>query len=391
MKVALVHDWLVVFGGAERVLQEMINIFPEADVYSTVCFLPPDQKAFLQGKTVKTSFIQRLPGAARRYRSYLPLMPLAIEQFDLSEYDLVISSSYAVAKGVITGPDQVHISYVHSPVRYAWDLQHSYLRETEMHKGLKSGLARLLLHYIRMWDVRTSHGPDALVANSKFIARRIKKAYGRDAAVIYPPVDVEKFKPAAGENREDFYLTASRLVPYKRIPLIVEAFRATPERQLVVIGDGPEMNAVRANAGPNIKILGFQPDDVLQSYMQRAKAFVFAAKEDFGITPLEAQASGTPVIAYGRGGALETVRGFDMPNPTGVHFYTQSAEAIIEAVSLFEQRRIQIKAESCRDNAMRFAPELFRSSFLELVQRELRSAAGHQTEEFAAPRLALRR
>jgi glycosyltransferase involved in cell wall biosynthesis len=391
MKVALVHDWLVVFGGAERVLREMINLFPDADVYSTVCFLPPDQRHFLQGKTVKTSFIQRLPAAARKYRSYLPLMPLAVEQFDLSGYDLVISSSYAVAKGVITGPDQVHISYIHSPARYAWDLQHSYLRETGMHRGLRSVLARLLLHYIRIWDVRTSHGPDSLIANSRFIARRIKKAYGREAEVIYPPVDVQNFRPRAAEGKEDFYLTASRMVPYKRILLLVEAFTKTPDRQLVVIGDGPEMDAVRAKAGPNVKILGFQSDEVLQSYMRRAKAFIFAGEEDFGITLVEAQASGTPVIAYGRGGALEIIRGLETHNPTGVHFYKQTAEAIVEAVSLFEERHIQIKAEACRENAMRFAPELFRSSFSELVQRELRSVSGRQAGEFAARRLALLR
>jgi glycosyltransferase involved in cell wall biosynthesis len=383
MRVAIVHDWLVVYGGAERVLKELLTLFPDADLYSTVCFVPDDQHSFLDGRPVHTTFIQRLPGAAKRYRSYLPLMPLAVEQLDLAPYDLVISSSYAVAKGVVTGPDQLHVCYMHSPARYAWDLQHSYLREAGLDRGVRSVLARLLLHYIRIWDVRTANGIDSFVANSHFVARRIRKVYRRDASVIYPPVDVEAFTPGddgASCAKEDFYLTASRLVPYKRIPLIVEAFAAVmPDKRLVVIGDGPEMPAVRAKAGPNVTVMGYQPERVLRDHLRRARAFVFAAEEDFGIAPLEAQACGTPVIAYGRGGSLETIRGLGGAGaraaaaPTGVHFSEQTPAAIAAAVARFEAESERITPAGCRDNALRFAAPRFRDLFHHHIERELRA------------------
>jgi glycosyltransferase involved in cell wall biosynthesis len=239
-------------------------------------------------------------------------MPLAIEQFDFSGYDMVISSSYAFAKGVITGPRQLHLCYCHSPIRYAWDLQTQYLKESKLDRGMKSWLVRWLLHMIRVWDNRTSAGVDAFMANSRFIARRIEKVYRRDAAVVYPPVNVERFETC--HDKEDFYVTASRLVPYKRIDLIVEAFNGMPDRQLVVIGDGPELPRLRRMAGPNVQVLGWQPNEVLKDHLQRARGFVFGGEEDFGIILLEAQACGTPVIAYGRGGALETV----VENETGL-------------------------------------------------------------------------
>jgi glycosyltransferase involved in cell wall biosynthesis len=234
VRIAIVHDWLVTYAGAEKVLEQMVACFPDADLFSLVDFL--DDRSFLRGKPVTTSFIQRLPKAREKYRSYLPLMPLAIEQLDVSAYDVVISSSHAVAKGILTGPDQVHISYVHSPIRYAWDLQHQYLQQSKLTSGPKSALARLILHYIRNWDVRTANSVDGFVANSNFIARRIKKVYQRESQVIFPPVDVEAFSLCT--EKEDFYLTASRMVPYKKIDLIVEAFSQMPERKLVVIGEG---------------------------------------------------------------------------------------------------------------------------------------------------------
>lgn len=212
-------------------------------------------------------------------------MPFAIEQLDVSKHDIILSSSHAVAKGILTGPDQLHISYVHSPIRYAWDLQHQYLREAGLSRGLKATLARWFLHKIRLWDCRTANGVDHFIANSEFIARRIKKVYGREADVIYPAVDVERF--ALQTNKQDYYMTASRMVPYKRMDLIVEAFSHMPTRKLVVIGDGPEMNKIKSKATSNIEILGYQPNDVMQKYMSEAKAFVFAAEEDFGITPVE--------------------------------------------------------------------------------------------------------
>lgn len=370
MKVAIVHDWLVQPGGAEKVLEQIIRCFPDADLFSLVDFL--EDRTPVCGKPVTTSFIQHLPFAQRRYRGYLPLMPLAVEQFDLSPYDLVITSSYAVAKGVLVGPDQTHVSYVHSPMRYAWDLQHAYLREAHLERGPKSWAARALLHYLRGWDARSANGVDRLIANSHFVARRVMKTYRREAAVIAPPVDVDRFEPCSA--KEDFYLTASRMVPYKRIDLIVEAFSLVPERRLVVIGDGPGFAAIREKAGPNVTVLGYQPFEVLKDHMQRAKAFVFAAEEDFGIVAVEAQACGTPVIAYGKGGALETVVPLGEPQPTGVHFGTQSVASLLEAVDRFEREQSKISAAACRENAERFSAAAFRRAFMVEVTRTIAAA-----------------
>ncbi|MBS7538484.1 glycosyltransferase family 4 protein [Ancylobacter lacus] len=371
MKVAIVHDWLVVYGGAERVLAQFLELFPQADVYSTVYDVPENQNSFLKGKVPQTTFIQKLPFAKKRYRNYLPLMPLAIEQLDLSAYDLVLSSSYCVAKGVITGPNQCHISYVHSSARYAWDLQAAYLKEANLQRGLKSWLVRAILHYFRIWDVRTAAGVDRYIANSRFVGARIRKTYGREAVVIHPPVDVHRFTP--GDAKGDFYLTASRMVPYKMIPMIAESFAGMPDKKLVIIGDGPEMAAVKAKAGPNVTILGYQPEEVLIDHMRRAKAFVFAAEEDFGIVPLEAQASGTPVIAYGRGGALETVIGVGQEGATGTFFREQTPAALRQAVEEFEAAGSAIRPEDCRRNALRFSPERFRESILREVQAGLQA------------------
>ena len=369
MKVAIVHDWFSAKGGAETCIEQLLHIFPQADLFATIDFMAEEDRGFLAGRRVKTSFIQRLPGAQKHYRSYLPLMPIAIEQLDVTGYDLVISTSSAVAKGVITGPDQVHVSYIYSPIRYAWDLQHQYLAESGLAKGLKSVFARALLHYIRMWDVRTAHNVDRFVGISEFIARRIRKAYGRQADVIYPPVDISRF--TMGPQREDFFVTMSRMVPYKRIPLIVEAFRHLPDKKLIVIGDGPEMPAVKKAAGSNVTIMGRQPDDVVVSHLQRAKAFLFAAEEDFGIAPLEAQACGTPVIAYGKGGALETIRGAAGEGRTGVFFSEQTAEAIVAAITEFEAVSDTISTQACRNNAERFSQERFRNEFREMIDHTL--------------------
>ncbi|AWV05059.1 glycosyltransferase family 4 protein [Burkholderia sp. JP2-270] len=365
-RVAIVHDWLTTYAGSERVLAEIIRIWPHADLYSVVDFLPDQHRSALLGKHANTSFIQRLPRARRSYRTYLPLMPLAVEQFDLSGYDLVISSSHAVAKGVITGPNQLHVSYVHSPIRYAWDLQHQYLEEGGLQSGLKSVLARALLHYIRIWDQRTAHGVDHFIANSEYVARRIRKVYGRPATVIYPPVDVERFTP--GTAREDFYLTASRFVPYKKISLVVEAFALMPERRLVVIGDGPDFAKVKSAAPPNVTLLGYQSNEVLVDFMRRARAFVFAAEEDFGIVPVEAQACGTPVIAYGRGGALETViASADRSRRTGLFFAQQSVASVVDVIERFEAAG-PFDDAVCRRNALRFSPERFRLEMFNAVR-----------------------
>jgi glycosyltransferase involved in cell wall biosynthesis len=369
MRVAFVHDWLVTYAGAERVLEQMLALYPTADLYTLVNFLPEGEQEFLGGRQPRTSFIQRLPGARRHYRRYLPLMPLAVEQFDLSAYDLVISSSYAVAKGVLTGPGQLHLCLCYSPMRYAWDLQHQYLRETGLDHGIRSWLARYLLHRIRAWDVRTANGVDGFIAISDFIARRIWKVYRRESVVIYPPVDATGFEMAT--EKADFFVTASRLVPYKRIDLVVEAFSQMPDRQLVVIGDGPEARKIRAKAGPNIRLLGHQPFPVLREHFQRAQAFVFAAEEDFGIVPLEAQACGTPVIALAKGGVRETIRGLDHGTPTGVFFEEQTVPSIVDAVSRFDRERHRIAPQACRANALRFSAERFRKEFEEYLDHEL--------------------
>lgn len=367
MKVAIVCDWLVTYAGAEKVLEQILNIFPEADIFALVDFLDEDNRSFIKNKKVVTSFIQKLPKAKIKYRNYLPLMPLAIEQLDVTTYDLVISSSHCVAKGVITGPNQIHISYVHSPIRYAWDLQHQYLKESGLNKGVKGKIAKAILHYMRMWDVRTANGVDFFIANSEFIAKRIKKCYRREAAVIYPPVDVEAFKMR--EEKEDFYLTASRMVPYKKMDLIVEAFSRMPDKKLVVIGDGPDFGKIKSKATNNITLLGYQPFGVLKDYMQKAKAFVFAAEEDFGITPVEAQACGTPVIAFGKGGALETVKGLDEENPTGIFFEEQSIKSIYMAVHDFEKHYDIFLSKNCRHNAERFSTEIFKEKFSYFINK----------------------
>ncbi|MEX3940862.1 glycosyltransferase family 4 protein [Paraburkholderia sp. BR10937] len=381
-RVAIVHDWLVTYAGAERVLEQILACFPDADLFSVVDFVDAKDRTFLRGKRATTSFIQKLPGARKRYRAYLPFMPLAIEQLDVSGYDVVISSSHAVAKGVLTGPDQFHISYVHSPIRYAWDLQHQYLQESSLTRGPKSMLARLILHYIRNWDVRTANSVDQFVANSEFIARRIQKVYQRQAEVVYPPVDIDAFELET--TKEDFYLTASRLVPYKKIDLIVEAFARMPERRLVVIGDGPDMHKVRAKATPNVEVLGYQPFAVLHDRMRRAKAFVFAAEEDFGISVVEAQACGTPVIAFGKGGALETVRDTGS-RPTGLFFEDQNADAIIDAVESFESDPGRFRAEDCRANAERFSSRHFREQFFARVAKAVPAIAQAGSAHGAAP------
>lgn len=370
MKIAIVHDWLTTYRGGERVVEELLRMFPEADLFSVVDFMEERDRHMLQGRVPKTSFVQRMPFARKRYRAYLPLMMAAVEQFDLSGYDLVISSNSAVAKGVITGPGQVHISYVHSPIRYAWDLQHVYLREAGLDRSPGGLYARALLHYVRMWDQRTANGVDCFVANSGFIATRIWKTYRREARVVYPPVETDRFTPTS-ELRGSFYLTASGLVPYKRVPMIAEAFAAMPDKRLVVVGDGPEMPALRKAAGPNVEVLGYQPHDELLRLFRSAKAFVFAAEEDFGITLVEAQACGTPVIAYGRGGALESIRGLDQDRPTGVFFPEQTPASLIEAVGRFEAHADRFDATAIRNNALRFAPGEFRRRLLAVVNAEL--------------------
>jgi glycosyltransferase involved in cell wall biosynthesis len=386
MRVAIVHEWFVNYAGSERVVEQLLALFPQADLFGLVDFMPEQDRKCLAGKPVTTTFIQRLPLARRRYAGYLPLMPLAIEQLDLRGYDLVLSSSHCVAKGVLTSPDQLHISYVHTPMRYAWDAQHEYLDGSGLRRGLKSMLARWLLHKMRLWDVRTANGVDSFVANSHFIARRIWKTYRRDAQVIYPPVDVES--ALFGDDREDFYLTVSRLVPYKRVDLLVEAFNGLPGRRLVVIGDGPELARLRAKAGPNVLLLGYQDTAVVRNHLQRCKAFLFAGREDFGIVLAEAQAAGAPVIAFARGGAAEIVRTLDVPGPTGLLFDEQTSASVAGGIVEFERQASRITPAACRTNAQRFSAERFRREMRQLVDAQWHDfAAGSPAERAAASKV----
>jgi glycosyltransferase involved in cell wall biosynthesis len=362
MKTAVVHEWLVTYAGSERVVEQMLALYPEADLFSLVEFLPDSLRGFIQHKPVTTSFLQRLPFANPRFRQYLPLMPLAIEQFDLSNYDLILSSHHAVAKGVLTRADQLHICYVHTPIRYAWDLQQIYLQGARS-RGLRGFLTHAVLHYLRLWDLATVNRVDHFIANSQYVARRIWKTYRRSAQVIYPPVAIDRFQPHS--QRDDFYFVLSRFVPYKRVDLIVSAFNRLG-LPLVIIGDGSEGKRVKAIAQPNVQFLGHQPDDVVVDYMQRCKAFVYAAAEDFGITLVEAQAAGAPVIAYGKGGAAESI----IHEKTGILFAEQTVESLMEAVRLFESGVYQFNPDYLRQNAERFAPEHFQQKLFQCIEQK---------------------
>lgn len=372
MKVAIVHEWLETYAGSERVLEQLLACWPDADLFAVCDFMDEGERAFLQGRPVTTSFIQRLPGARKHFRKYLGLMPIAVEQFDLAGYDLVISSSHAVAKGVITGPGTLHVSYVHSPMRYAWDLQHQYLRQSNMETGLKGLYARRLLARMRAWDQLSAARPDIIAANSSYIAARIEKCWRRPSEVIHPPVDLDGF--LFQEAKQDYYLIASRMVPYKRMELVAQAFAAMPGRRLVVVGDGPSADLVRREAAgaANIELRGRVGQAELVALMQGARAAIFAAEEDFGISTVEAQACGTPVIAYGKGGACDIIR----PGTTGLLFREQTAASIQEAVERFEALETPIAAADCRANAERFSREMFRRRMTDLVARYIHAVPG---------------
>ncbi len=369
MKIALVHDWLMTIAGGEKVLEEIYKLYP-SPIYTLVKRQDGLKGSIFEKALIHTSFIQKLPFSKTKYRSYLPFFPLAIEQFNLLEYDLIISSSHAVAKGVLTNSNQLHICYCHTPMRYAWDLYHTYLKESGLEKGIKGLIAKFILHYIRVWDYTTANRVDYFIANSKYIAKRIKKIYGRDSTVIYPPVNVDKFELYT--QKEDFYITASRMVPYKKIDLIVETFSKFPDRKLVVIGDGPDFEKIKKKAGKNVELLGYQPFEVLKNYMQKAKAFIFAAEEDFGIVPVEAQACGTPVIAYGKGGVTETV----VNGKTGIFFREQTVESLIEAIKNFEERENTFDPLEIRKNAEKFSKERFKKEFKEFVDKKIEEFFG---------------
>ena len=359
MKIAIVHDWLVTNAGAEKVLKAIVELYPNADIFSLVDFLDDEQRDdVIYGKSVTTSFIQKLPFAQNHFRNYLPLFPKAIERFDLSGYDLIISSSWAVAKGVKRSKNQIHICYSHTPIRYAWDLYDEY---TENLSGIKKILVVWTLKYLRRWDIATLDRVDYFIANSTFVAKRIEKTYRRDALVIHPPVDTQQF--TLHEDKEDFYLCASRLVSYKKTKLIVQAFNTMPDKKLVVIGKGEEYQEIKAIAKQNIKVLGYQNDTILKEHMQRAKGFIYMALEDFGIIPVEAMACGTPIIGYGKGGLRDSV----VEGKSGIFFDEQSVESLKEAVERFEDLVFEHKKIS--SHAQKFSKRRFQEIFSQNIKK----------------------
>lgn len=367
LKYALIHEWLTpkATGGSELVVKEILQ-YIAADLYALIDFESVNPHSYLYKRSIGTTFLQHFPLARNGVQKYLPFLPLAIEQLDLRKYDVILSSSHAVAKGVITSSNQLHICYCHTPMRYAWDLTFDYLNSSRVGQGIPGIVTRYILHRLRQWDVVSANRVDYFIANSKHTARRIWRCYRRQAKVIYPPVETNRFEFQS--EKEDFYLTVSRLVSYKQVLAIIEAFNQL-QKPLVIIGEGPQLKQIYRLAKPNINILGFQPSQVVAEYMAKTKAFVYAACEDFGIALVEAQACGTPVIAYGGGGALETVKDIRQEPKlgTGLFFWEQKPEAIVEAVETFEKLQNQINPENCRLQADKFNPKIFKKSYLEFV------------------------
>ncbi len=365
LKTAIVHDWFASYAGSEKCVESFTNIWQDADVFTLFNLLNYDesQKVF-KNKNLNTSFLQKAPFIKTKHRNYLPLFPFAIEQFDVSGYDFILTSSHAVAKGVITNPDQLNICYCYTPIRYAWDLYQQYLTEAKLTKGLKGLIAKSILHYIRMWDSTTANRVNYFVGISKYIANRIEKIYGRKADVIYPPVDTDKF--TCGNGKDNYYLAASRFVPYKKIDLIVETFKDFGGRKLVLIGDGPDKKKIVPLLSANVEYIGYQPDEKLKEYMQNAKAFIFAAEEDFGIIPVEALSCGTPVIAFNKGGASETI----IDGESGIHFNEQKINSLREAILRFEKSENKFDPVTLNQYAKKFDRSVFEKNITEYVQQK---------------------
>ncbi len=378
IKIALVHDWLSkdYKGGAEKVLKEIGEALSKKDLnydlYTLVNHLDKDNFKELNQQKIFTSIIQNLPFSKKYFHNYLPLFPFAIEQFNLDQYNLVISSSHCVAKGVITSPDQLHISYIHSPMRYAWDQMHIYLNQSSYKKLRLTIFLRLILQSLRKWDYISSVRVDKFIANSSFTAKRIKKYWGRDSKIIHPPVNTNYFSP--NENRGEFYLSVSRLVPNKRVDLLVKAFNKL-DFPLIIIGEGPEKKDLEKIANKNIKFLGFQKDSEIKKLMENCRAFIYAGIEDFGIAPVEAMAAGAPIIAFGKAGILDTVNCItsNSKNPTGIIYKDQSPDSLKECVQYFEDKKIWKKFSSNEINywSQKFGVENFRKKFALFIDQSL--------------------
>ncbi len=368
MKYALVHEWLTpkATGGSELVVREILKHI-EADIYALIDFESSNPESYLYGRKIKTTFLQHFPLARNGVQKYLPFLPLAIEQLDLRDYEIVLSSSHAVAKGILTSPGQIHVCYCHTPMRYAWDLTYDYLKQSRAGQGVIGVYTRYLLHRLRQWDVISANRVDYFIANSHHTASRIWRCYRREAKVIYPPVDIDRFVYQA--SKEDFFLTVSRLVSYKQVGLIVQAFNQLGY-PLIIIGDGPDLNLLKGLAKSNITFKGAQSNQVVEEHMKKAKAFVYAACEDFGIALVEAQACGTPVIAYGQGGALETVIDIRQSSKlgTGLFFSKQNVASLVKAVETFLEFLHQFNPESCYVQAARFSPKVFSNSYLSFLE-----------------------
>ncbi len=375
--IALVHEWFTTrsTGGAENVVHEIDDLLTEIASQPTLFSLVNEENllknSWLFKRKVRTSFIQKLPFGVSHVQQYLPLLPFAIEQLDLEGYPLVISSNHLVAKGVLTSPDQLHISYVHTPIRYAWDQMNIYLKRSSLRKIGLGPLIRWQLHTLRQWDQLSSSRVDYLLANSSFTAKRIWKYWKRRSELIHPPVNVNRFE--WDKPREDFYLSVCRLVPNKRVDLLVRAFNKL-KLPLIVVGDGVERPYLEDLAGPTVKIIGFQSSETIGNLMSRCRAFVYAGIEDFGITPVEAMAAGSPVIALGKGGVLDTVKSFDSNSTggaTGLLFSSQTVKSLIEAIEFFKEKKLwrELKSESIRDWANSFSQDSFKFKFEKTIDR----------------------
>ena len=377
--IALIHDWFLSesFGGAEKVTQildEYISKnFSEPDIFSLTENITNSRNNIFNRRKINTSFIQKLPFGKSNVQKYLPFIPFAIEQFDLRKYDLILSSSHIAAKGILSSPDQLHISYVHTPMRYAWDQMNTYIDHSNFKKyGLEIPL-RYLLFKLREWDYISGSRPDYLIANSKFTARRIKKYWGLESDIIHPPVDVNRF--SFNNSRENYYLSINRLVPNKRIDLIVKAFNKL-NLPLIIIGDGPEMNFLKKMARKNIQFHGNCSNNKVENFLSKCRGFVYAGIEDFGIAPVEAMASGAPVIAYGQGGLLDTVTCIrNCPKnkiSTGILFKNQSSQDIVDTINWFEDRQVwkKFKAEDLNYYAQKFNSENFKLRIGEYIAKK---------------------
>jgi glycosyltransferase involved in cell wall biosynthesis len=368
MKVAIVHYWLTGMRGGEKVIDALCGTFPQANLFTHV-YVPEAVSETIRRHDVATTFINALPRAARWYKNYLPLMPMALEQLDLRGYDLIISSESGPAKGIVAPPGSLHICYCHSPMRYVWNMYHDY---RDRSGPLKRMLMTPFAHYLRMWDAQSASRVDHYIANSKNVAGRIHRYYGRNSDVIHPPVDVDAFEVVGEDELDDYYLMVGELVAYKRPDLAVRAFNQMGLR-LIIIGGGEMLAEIRRLAGPTVTVMGAQPFDVLRHHYARCRALIFPGEEDFGIVPVEAMASGRPVIAYGRGGATETV----IPNLSGLLFSSQSVEGIVEAVDRF--RASKFEPARLVQHARTFSTDRFVTRMSAHIEKFVQ-ARGNETE-----------